>query len=172
MRFSCKTVSSSVPTVNDAEKYTRDGATKGIAKPQFANDIKGAIIVPISHIPRLLGTILVELADHHVDKMMDDILLRRQRLGRKVVAERLAHLSMIGRVAYRKQRIGFPRGRLVPRAFDEQPLARASAVNVFPGLWGVVGEFVGGGAHYAAVFVVQLLDFVEAAAAEPVGDEP
>ena len=62
--------------------------------------------------------------------------------------------------------------RSVPIALNEQSFAGAGAVDVFPCLWGAVGELIGSRAYYGTIFIVELFDLIEATALVPARNEP
>lgn len=76
----------------------------------------------------------IQLADHHVDEMLDHVLLLGQGFGGKVVTELLSHLAVMVGIADGEEGISFARGGFVPVALDEEAFARAGTVNVFPRL--------------------------------------
>lgn len=60
---------------SDKSPLTSSSAPKGFAKCQVTNDVESAKIVPVLHIARCLGAVSVKLADHHVDEVLDQVLL-------------------------------------------------------------------------------------------------
>ena len=96
----------------------------------------------------------IQLSDQHIDKVLYNLLLLRQRLGRKVVAELLPHLAVMLRVTDREQGVGLSWCRFVPIALNEESFAGAGSIDVLPCLRGAVGELIRCRAYYSAIFVM------------------
>lgn len=108
------------------------GTAERFAKCQVTDDVEGAEIVPVLHIARGLGAMFVKLADHHVDEMMDQVLLLGQGFGGEVMTELLSHLAVMHGIPDGEKGISFARRGFVPIALDEEPFARAGTIDVLP----------------------------------------
>lgn len=64
-----------VTWTSEISPLTRCSASKRFAKCQVTDDIEGTEIVPFLHIAWLLGAMSVKLTDHHVDEVVDQVLL-------------------------------------------------------------------------------------------------
>lgn len=113
---------------------TSCGTPERFAKCQVTDDVKGAEIVPVLHIAGGLSAMFVKLADHHVDEMLDHVLLLGQGFGGKIMAELLSHLTVMLGITDGEEGIGFARGWFVPVALDEEAFTCTGAVDVLPGL--------------------------------------
>lgn len=151
---------------------TSCGTPERFAKCQVTDDVKGAEIVPVLHIAGGLSAMSVKLADHHVDEMLDHVLLHGQGFGGKIMTKLLSHLTMMLGIADGEEGIGFAWGGFVPVALNEEPFACAGAVDVLPRLRSAERELVGRGPHHGAISVMELLDLEQRTAVKPSRDKP
>ena len=79
----------------DSYERTRSSRSERVSKSQFSYDIESTVVVPVSDVARLFGTVFIQLSDHHIDIVLYNILLLGQGLGGEVVTELLPHLAMM-----------------------------------------------------------------------------
>ena len=101
---------------------------------------------------------LLNLMNEQIDEMLDEVLLFRESIGRKAVAEIFAHRCMGARVGLRQQIVHLTGHRLVKRSLQELLPARYVPVDLFPARCTTEAELVRSNSHEWTVAVVELFD--------------